>query len=344
MSNKPFGFYFLLAIIVALFLKFYTIIDSFLPAIAASCVLAYLFSPVYEYFLKRTGKRSFSALAVIFINFALVLVPMVIIGIAVQRQVQFILRLDMLDYVRAVLEKLDSVLSERFEIQFLDRYINELVAPLMTAGQETLQQFVPRMIMSVTQFVLTVFIIFFLMYYLLLNSKSVIRVIRYYGPLNDANMTTLLREMGKDTRTLILGQFFIAVIQGSLTAIGFLMFGVPAVILWGLVAVLASFLPVLGAGLVWFPACLYLFSQDEYFRAAGLLIWGGTIVSAADNLIRPKLVSMMGEIHPVTVLLGVLIGIKEWGLIGIVLGPLIISILITLIKMFREQFLDTEEA
>ena len=340
MRDKPFGFYFFLFIILFLFFKFYDLIYSFLPAITTGCVLAYLSNPIYLYILKRTGKRSFSALSVIIINIFLILVPLLFTVLALQQQVQYILQIDMIAYVRTALENVDRLLSERLQIQFLDRYINDMIAPLMTAGQNAIRSFVPRLIMSVTQIVLSAFIAFFLMYYLLINSKSVISIIRYYGPLSDKNMSILLDEMGSDTKTLILGQLLIAIIQGVLASIGFIIFGIPAVVLWGLVCVLTSFLPVLGAGLVWFPACVYLFVQDHYISAIGLFIWGAIIVSSADNLIRPKLVSMLGEIHPVTVLLGVFIGIKEWGLVGVVLGPLIISVLIILIKMFREQFLD----
>ncbi|MFC1511915.1 AI-2E family transporter [Candidatus Latescibacterota bacterium] len=341
MGDKPFGFYFFLFIILFLFFKFYELVYSFLPAIATGCVLAYLLNPIYLYILRRTGKKPFSALSVIIINIILILVPLLFIVLTLQQQVQYIMQIDMITYVRTALENLDRILSERLQIQLLDRYISDLIAPLMTAGQNAIRLFVPRLIMSVTQIILSAFIAFFLMYYLLINSKRVISIIRYYGPLSDENMSILLDEMGRDTKTLILGQLLIAVIQGVLASIGFVIFGIPAVVLWGLVCVLTSFLPVLGAGLVWFPACVYLFMQDHYFSALGLFIWGAIIVSSADNLIRPKLVNMLGEIHPVTVLLGVFIGIKEWGLIGVVLGPLIISVLIILIKMFREQFLDT---
>ena len=80
-------------------------------------------------------------------------------------------------------------------------------------------------------------------------------------------------------------------------------------------------------------------AKGEYFNGIGLILWGFLIISSSDNIIRPKLTSSLGKIHPVTVLLGVFIGIKEWGLIGIVIGPIIISVLIILIKMFREEYL-----
>jgi predicted PurR-regulated permease PerM len=99
-----------------------------------------------------------------------------------------------------------------------------------------------------------------------------------------------------------------------------------------------SLIPFLGAMAVWFPAGLIELARHNYFSGVGIMLWGGLFVGIIDNLVRPKLTSSLGNIHPVTVLLGVFIGIKEWGLIGLVLGPLIITILLILIRMFREEY------
>ena len=340
MRDKPFGFYFLLFIIILLFFKFYQIIYTFLPAIATGLVLAYLSQPIYWFFYMRTRKETLSAFAVLLINFALIGVPAFIIALAVQNQVQYILTIDILAYARNAVATIDTFMTDQLNIPMIEQYVNELIFPLLTAGQETLRRLIPSILLSMTQLIISAFIAFFIMYYSLTNSKQIIEMVRFYGPLNDENMTILLREMGNDTKTLILGQLLIAVLQGTLAGIGFFLFGVPTAILWALVTVLASFMPVVGAGLVWVPATLYLFMSGQQYPALGLLLWGVLVVSTSDNLVRPKLVSILGSIHPVTVLLGVFIGIKEWGLIGLVLGPLLISVLIHLIRMFREQFLS----
>lgn len=339
MRDKPFGFYFLLFVIILLFFKFYEIIYAFLPAIATGCVLAYLSEPIYWFFYVRTRKETLSALIVLLINFALILVPIFIIAFAVQRQVQYIISIDIISYARTAVETFDRLMTERFNIPMIENYVNQLVVPLLTVGQDTLRALIPKIFMSMTQLLISAFIAFFIMFYVLINSRQVVEIVRSYGPLNEENMTILLREMGKDTKTLILGQLLIAVLQGTLAGIGYFMFGVPTAILWALVTVLASFLPVVGAGIIWVPASIYLLMANHHYSAIGLFLWGVLVVSTSDNLVRPKLVHLLGQIHPVTVLLGVFIGIKEWGLIGIVIGPLLISVLIHLIRMFREQFL-----
>ena len=195
------------------------------------------------------------------------------------------------------------------------------------------------MIISITGYILYTFVTIFIMYYLLINSKLVIHTFKNYFPLSYENSHILLTEMGKDTKSLILGQLLIGIIQGSLGAMGFFICGIAGAILWGLVMAIMSFIPVLGSGIVWFPASMILLAKGQYYGSIGLFLWGSLIVSTSDNIIRPKLISSLGKLHPITVLLGVFIGIKEWGLIGIVIGPLIISVLLILIKMFREEYL-----
>jgi predicted PurR-regulated permease PerM len=215
-----------------------------------------------------------------------------------------------------------------------------LFSKLITAAQSAITDLGPRMIFSITRFILLVFITFFILYYLLINSGRVITTFKDYFPISYANCNILLDEMGKRTKALILGQLLVAIVQGVLGGAGFFICGIPGAILWGLVMVIVSFIPFFGAGLVWFPASIIQLVGGHYYSGIGILLWGALIVSTIDNIIRPKLTSALGKIHPVTVLLGVFIGLKEWGFIGLVIGPLMISVLLILIRMFREEYID----
>ncbi len=338
MKIKKFGFYFLLGIILVIAFKFYTIIYYFFPSIAAGCVFAYLFNPVYLYFLKLTKRKSVSAFIVVLITFALILVPLTLIIFAVQKQVDTLFTENTVTNVKDILQRAETFISSKFNIQ-LSEYITDLLPRLISAVQAAITALGPKLIVSITGYILFAFVTIFIMYYLLVNSRYIIDTFKNYFPLSYEHSDMLLDEMGKDTKALIFGQLLIAVIQGTLGGLGFLIFGLQGAILWGIAMVITSFIPVIGASIVWFPASVFLLVKGEYFNGIGLILWGILIVGTIDNLIRPKLTSTLGKIHPVTVLLGVFIGIKEWGVIGIVIGPLIISVLIILIKMFREEYL-----
>jgi len=339
MEIKKFGFFFLLGIILAFAIKFYDVISGFIPSIATACVLAYLFNPVYLYFLKFLKKRTLVASIVILIVFTLILIPLIIIVFALQKQIQYFLSKEALEQLQYALQNFYDTLYLNYGIHLSYRYITNISTRIVSGTQEAITEFGPKMIFSITKLLLYVFTTFFLMFYLLKNSKNVIGSFRDYFPLSYKNCDILLEDMGHATKTLILGQLLIAIIQGSLGALGFFIFGLSRVLLWGFAMVIMSFIPFLGSAIVWLPACVVLLVKEEYLKCFGLLIWGSIIVGTVDNLVRPKLTSSLGKIHPVTVLLGVFIGIKEWGVIGLVIGPLFISVLIILIKMFREEYL-----
>ncbi len=339
MEIKKFGFYFLLGIILLISLKFYTIISDFFPAIATACVLTYLFNPIYKYFRKITKTKLISAFAVIFIIIILILFPVIFIVITVQKQIHIVFTENTIDNLGNAFLNLEKMILTKFNIQISDYYVTNFFPRLFSTTQEVITGLGPKMIYSITGFIISVFVTIFLMYYLFINSKYVIHTFRDYFPLSYKNSDILLKEIGEDIKSLILGQLLIAVIQGSLGALGFFICGIQGAVMWGLFMAIMSFIPVLGSSTVWFPASIILLSKGLYFNSIGLFLWGLFIVSTSDNIIRPKLTSSLGKLHPVTVLLGVLIGLKEWGIIGIVIGPIIISVLIILIKMFREEYL-----
>jgi predicted PurR-regulated permease PerM len=337
MQTKLFGFYFLLFIIFALAVKFYIIITVFLPAIASACVFAYLFNPIYKNIYKITKIKPLSALIIIFLIFSIVFVPFMLIIIGIQKEISLIFTQETYTFILNSMTNIQKIVYERFSIDISN--ITNIIQTQMTGAiQGAITVLGPKILFSITGFAFSTFITFFVMYYILTGSDAVISTFIEYFPLSKVNCDKLLREVSLQTKALVLGQILIAILQGTLTGIGLLIFGIPGALLWGAVTVIMSFIPILGTMIIWFPAGLIQLSQHDYFSGIGILLWGGLLVGNIDNIVRPKLTSALGKIHPVTVLLGVIIGIKEWGFIGLVIGPLIITILLVLIRMFREEY------
>jgi predicted PurR-regulated permease PerM len=340
MDIKSFGFYFLIFIILVIAFKFYTIISSFFPPIAAAFVLSYLGYPIYSRLLRWVRRTTIAALMVIVVTLTVIIIPATFVLIAIQRQVASFFNTNTITAIHAALLSLRTFFHTHFNIDIFRRVEEaDIYAKMVETAQNTITALGPQLILSLTSSILSGFLILFLMYYLLQNADRVLETFRYYFPLTDKNINLLLAELAANTRALILGQLLIAMIQGSLGAIGFLIFGIPNPILWGFVMIVLSFIPFLGSFLIWFPAGVIQLLHGNTFSGIGIILWGGGLVGTIDNIIRPKLTSALGRIHPVTVLLGVFIGLKEWGIIGLVLGPLIISVLIILIRMFREEYL-----
>ena len=155
---------------------------------------------------------------------------------------------------------------------------------------------------------------------------------------------SLFYEVRTVTQAVLYGQVLTAVIQGSLGAFGLLVFGISNWLFWGAIMIIMAFLPVLGTPIIWVPAAVGKILEGDMTRGVGLLIFGATIVMNIDNFLRPRLVSGRTKVHPVLILIGVLGGLKVFGFIGMLVGPLILAILVAIIKFYEQAYLKPPTA
>ncbi len=182
-------------------------------------------------------------------------------------------------------------------------------------------------------------LMFFLLYFLLTADEDKLsRTVFEVMPFGRDNTLKLQRELKKVTRATIITSGLIALLQGSLLALGFVVFGLTAPVLWGLVAVVASFVPMFGVSLVWLPAALLQLAQGDIGAGIGLLAWG-LVISSVDNILRPYIQKRVGQIHPLVSILGVIMGLSLFGLVGLIIGPLFLSYFILMLKMFKEEYI-----
>ena len=179
---------------------------------------------------------------------------------------------------------------------------------------------------------------FFVMFYGFREAEAFIARIRQLLPLEPKLKESLFYEVRTITQAVLYGQVMTAVIQGTLGAIGLLAFGVSNWLFWGAIMIIMAFLPVLGTPIVWVPAAVGLILDGETGRAVGLLIYGSTIVMNIDNFLRPRLMSGHTKVHPVLILIGVLGGLKVFGFVGMLVGPLILALLVAFIKFYEQAY------
>lgn len=199
----------------------------------------------------------------------------------------------------------------------------------------------PRVISVVggaTSAVLNLVIAFFGLYYMLRSDGTTWSSIRQYIPFSAHTADALRDRFFNVTEATLLGTVLIAVIQGGLVGTGFWIVGLPNPFFWGTVTAFASILPVLGTSLVWLPAVLVLLVQDRYGAAITMLVIGAGIASNVDNLIRPLIYRRVSNIHPMITLVGAFAGVRYFGLLGVLLGPLGIAYLFELLKFYREEY------
>lgn len=177
----------------------------------------------------------------------------------------------------------------------------------------------------------------FVIYYGFAQGELFYSRVRHVLPLPDEIEDSLFREIARVTQVVFVGNILVSILGGFVGAISFLVFGVPNAIFWGFIMIILGILPVVGAPLIWAPAALWLFLQGHTVPAIGVLVVNGVLVIGyIDNILRPKLIGKVANVHPVAILVGVLGGVEAFGALGFVIGPLVLAIFIALVRAYIE--------
>jgi predicted PurR-regulated permease PerM len=185
-------------------------------------------------------------------------------------------------------------------------------------------------------------IAFFGLYYLLQEPEAAWRQVRPFIPFSARNAEILRERFRGVTISTLIGTLLTASIQGLLVGVAFWVTGIPNALFWGVVTVIVAILPVVGSALVWGPGVLHLALEGRYWMAVGLAVWGAVVVGNVDNVIRPVVFRRWAQIHPFITILGAFAGIRYFGLLGLLIGPLAISYFFELIRMYKEEYLIEE--
>ena len=189
-----------------------------------------------------------------------------------------------------------------------------------------------------TSAALNLVIAFFGLYYMLRSGPEMWAAARGYIPFSARTADALKDRFFGVTQATLLGTALVAVLQGALVGTAFWLVDLPNPLFWGTVTAFASVLPVLGSGLVWLPATLILAAQSRYAGAVVMLVIGAGIASNVDNVIRPLVYKRVSNIHPMITLVGAFAGVRYFGLLGLLLGPLAIAYLFELLRFYREEY------
>lgn len=196
----------------------------------------------------------------------------------------------------------------------------------------------PSLLNSTAMLVSNLALMLFLLYYLLYNGSEMERILFRLIPLNDNNTSLLAGETRKMVTANALGIPIISAIQGATAALGYYLFGVEEWALFGFLTGVFAFFPIIGTLVVWVPLVIFLYSTGHNNQATGLLIYSAIVTGNIDYLARITIMRRIGDIHPVVTVLGIIVGLNLFGFIGFIFGPLLISYIIILIKIYKSEF------
>ena len=184
---------------------------------------------------------------------------------------------------------------------------------------------------------LEITVMYFILYFLLVNYKGFENSMIHYLPFDDEKSRVFGEELKNITYANIIGQSFVAIVQGGFLAIGFLIFGAKDPLFWGVICAILSFIPLLGPPLIFVPAAAILISQGATWQGVGLLIWGFGLVINIDNVLRFIIAKRVGDIHPLITVVGVIIGLPLFGIMGLVYGPLLLTYFLIAVRIYKSN-------
>lgn len=320
----------------------WTMVQPFLNILIWSIVLVLMFYPVHRRLLARTNRPSLSAILSLLLVLITVVVPLILVTTMVANQIAGMAS-NIQDYVQGV--RNDPERSEKFH-EIYDS-INKYVALEKVVSIESLKANLgnaSKIIVSGTinviggalGFVVSLFFVLFTMYYLFRDGHYIVEKIPSLLPLSEEQSKAIIARTEEVISASVTGVVVVALIQGILGGIMFAILGVPSAMVWGVVMTLLCTIPMLGAFVVWVPAAILLALTGHWIKAVILTAWGVFVIGLADNFLRPRLVGQRTRLHELIIFFSVLGGIKVFGVLGILLGPVIVAITLALLDVYRQ--------
>jgi predicted PurR-regulated permease PerM len=333
----------LVALISAIFLS---MIRQFLTAIFMAGIFSALAQPVYQWLVRLfRGRQVPASLSTLLLIVILVLLPLsILVGIVTAQA------FSVSQSVQPTVEKFLSeptIFSDYLDhIPHFDKIeaYKELI--LRKAGNfvGSLSRFLISNLgsgaLGTVNFLFMFFIMLYTMFFFLMDGSKLLARILYYLPLQNDEEQQLLARFTSVTRATIKGTIVICILQGGLAGLGFFMVGIKGAAFWGTVMGILSIIPGIGTGVVWIPAVVILIATGQYTKGIGLALFCGLVVGSVDNLLRPSLVGKDTQMHDLFILFGTLGGIALFGVVGIIIGPIIAALFVTVWEIYGAVFKD----
>jgi len=345
-GSDRFAKVFLLFLVVVISLLLFAMVKGFLLAIFFAAILSGLFHPPYRRLVRLfRGRRPPASAATVILALLLIIVPLsALVGVVTSEALQVSQKVR--PWVEQQVNQPDQLDNFLQRLPLADRlgpYKGELVAKVgQLAG--TLGSFLVNNLASATRgtalFLFQLFIMLYAMFFFLMNGKEWLEKALYYVPLSSREEDRLVARFLSVSRATLKGTLVIGIVQGTLAGAAFAVVGIEGAAFWGTVMAVLSIIPGVGTALVWVPAAVFLFAVGRTGSALGLTIWCVAVVGTVDNVLRPWLVGKDTQMSDLLILLGTLGGLTLFGAAGIVVGPIITALFVTVWEIYAETFAD----
>jgi predicted PurR-regulated permease PerM len=336
----------LLLLVVFISAIFLSMIRSFLMAIFLAGIFSALARPLYKRFERwYGGRRALASLSTLVLIVMVVILPLgALMGIVTAQAIK--VGQTATPWVQNQIAQPGEFHKLLNSLPFYDELAPYSETIWRKAGEliGTISRFLinslSKATMGAVSLLFMTFAMLYTMFFFLMDGDKLLHKILYYLPLQDRDEQRMLQKFTSVTRATLKGTAVIGILQGGLAGIAFWLVGIPSAVFWGTIMAVLSIIPGIGTALIWGPAVIILATGGNFLKAGGLGIFCALVVGSIDNLLRPILVGKDTQMHELMIFFGTLGGIIMFGIMGMIIGPIVAALFITIWEIYGVAFKD----
>lgn len=320
-------------ILAVLIVLSFLILKPILLSIVLGLILAFLFSPFYNWINKKLQRKNLSAVLVSILLILIIVIPVVFLTpILIDQSLKIYFLVQQTDFVQA----LRSIMPSMFASDVFSREVASIIQSFSSRSINSFVNALSGIILNFPRLVLQFFVVFFTFYFVLRDKEKVILYVKSLLPFSKDVENKLFKQTEGITKSVLYGQLIIGLIQGLVTGLGFFIFGVSNALVLTLLACLAGIFPIVGTSIIWIPVIIYLLVGGVVWPAIGVSVFG-VIAMLLDNVFKPIIVSQKTSLPTSIILIGMIGGYLLFGILGFILGPLILAYLLIILEIYRNK-------
>ena len=304
---------------------------SFLSAFLGALTLYIIMRKMMTWLMTKWGwKRNLAAAALMFVSFVVILIPIGILAIMLTSKISF--AIEHSNEVVASIQKFVQNLESEYGINLISQENLVKLTGFIT-------QTIPKLIGATFGTLGTVFFMYFILYFMLVSGDEMETDLYEHIPLKDENVKLIGNELETMVISNAVGIPLIAILQGFVAVIGYYIIGVNEPWFWFVITCIVAMLPIVGAALAYVPISIIFFANGDTWQGIFMLVYGFGVIGVVDNVFRFTLAKKFANVHPLITVFGVIIGLQLFGFLGLIFGPILISMFILLLKIYSNEFI-----
>ncbi len=347
MTPNKFGKPFLLLLLLAVIVACYFIFRPFLTEILVAAVLVSILYKPYLWLVKRLGnKRQLAAGIMCLLAVIIIIFPLSELLIYSAKK-SIVAYSETVEYFNSNRLELNNAAQHRFldQLGFIgldNSSLKGFILDIVRRSSNFMVDGATVVIKSTTNFLFSLVIIIFTMFFFFVDGNRMVKKLMYWSPLPNKYDERLFRKFKDVSYSTIVATFAVVAVQGLIGGIGYAIVGLPAFFAGILIAV-CSLIPMIGSIIIYVPTAIYLLAIGQTWQGIFILLWGALIVGTVDNLIRPFLIKGKAHVNPIFLFFSILGGVALFGFWGVIIGPLVVSIAITVFHIYELEFANELE-